>query len=262
MRVAVVLMMGVWVGACGGQVSFDANAPVAASHLPKELVTAQQALLDKHFVEAKELFEAYLQAHAGNIDAEVGVADAELALHEYEAAELGYRQVVAQQPQRWLAHKNLVIIEAELGRWEEFDRERALLRGARARGAPGISARESDVIDAFDVGGEHWIVREYYEPVGRSLTRYNFEQFGPDGKVRTYVSLESAEAAKAALVGGDVRVGGDAAVAVGVKDFALNFYTGKAHGAIARYPGGEPRYEVVRRSVKRWLAGRRGGPQE
>ena len=75
------------------------------------------------------MFQAYLQGHAGNIDAEVGVADAELALHQYEDAEVGYRQVVAAQPQRWLAHKNLVIIEAELGRWEEFDRERAVLRG-------------------------------------------------------------------------------------------------------------------------------------
>ena len=252
--VAVAVVMCGWVYACGAQDGAGANAPVAASHLPKELVTAQQALLEKHFVEAKELFEAYLQGHAGNVDAEVGVADAELALHEYEAAELGYRQVVAQQPQRWLAHKNLVIIEAELGRWEEFDRERALLRGARERGAPGISARESDVIDAFDVGGEHWIVREYYEPVGRSLTRYNFEQFGLDGKVRTYVSLESAEAAKAALAGGDVRVGSDAAAVGGIKDFALNFYTGKAHGTVERYPNGEPSYEKVRAAVRRWLA--------
>ena len=252
--VAVVVVMCGWVYACGAQDGAAANAPVAASHLPKELVTAQQALLDKHFVEAKELFEAYLQGHAGNIDAEVGVADAELALHDYEAAELGYRQVVAQQPQRWLAHKNLVIIEAELGRWDEFDRERALLRGARKRGAPGISARESDVIDAFDVGGEHWIVREYYEPVGRSLTRYNFEQFGPDGRVREYVSLESAVAAQQAVVGGTVEVGQASANATAVKDFALNFYTGKTHGTIARYPGGEPSYERVRAAVRRWLS--------
>jgi tetratricopeptide (TPR) repeat protein len=229
------------------------NAPVAASHLPKELVTAQQALLDKHYVEAKELFEAYLQGHAGNVDAEVGVADAELALHEYEAAELGYRQVVAAQPQRWLAHKNLVIIEAELGRWDEFDRERAVLRGARERAAPGISARESDVIDAFDVGGNHWMVREYYEPVGRSLTRYNFEQFGADGRVREYVSLESAEAAQQAVAGGSVRVGDAPVGAAAVKDFALNFYNGKAHGTIARYPNGEPSYEKVRAAVRRWL---------
>ncbi len=240
---------------CGAQVSVGGSPPVAASHLPKELVTAQQALLDKHFLEAKELFKAYLQGHAGNVDAEVGVADAELALHEYEAAELGYRQVVAAQPQRWLAHKNLVIIEAELGRWEEFDRERAVLRGARERGAPGISARESDVIDAFDVGGRHWIVREYYEPVGRSLTRYNFEQFGADGRVREYVSLESAEAAQQAVAGGSVKVGDAPVGAVAVKDFALNFYTGKAHGTIARYPNGEPSYEKVRAAVRRWLQG-------
>ena len=213
-----------WAGVCGAQ---SGPAPVAASHLPKELVAAQQALLERHFVEAKELFSAYLRGHAGDVDAEVGVADAELALHEYEAAEIGYRQVVAQQPQRWLAHKNLVIIEAELGRWDEFDRERAVLRGARERGAAGISARESDVIDAFDVGGNHWIVREYYEPVGRSLTRYNFERFGADGRVREYVSLESAEAARQVVAGGAVRVG-DAAVGVAaVKDFALELLYGE-----------------------------------
>jgi hypothetical protein len=227
-------------------------APVAASQLPAALVAAQGELLARHFVSAKAQFGEYLATHPGDIDAEVGMADAELALHEYEAAEVAYRHVVAAQPERWLAHKNLVIIEAELGRWEEFDRERAVLRGARERGAPGISARESDVIDSFDVRGEHWIVREYYEPVGRSLTRYNFEQFA-EGKVRQYVSLESAEAAKTALSGEDVRVGADAGVAPTIKDFALNFYTGKAHGTIARYPGGEPRYERVRADLMRWV---------
>jgi hypothetical protein len=241
-------------GFAGYSQALASGAPVAASHLPAELVAAQQELLDRHFLKAKTLFAAYLGAHQGNVDAELGVADAELALHEYEAAELGYRQVVAAQPERWLAHKNLVIIEAALGRWEEFDRERAVLRGARERGAPGISARESDVIDAFDLRGEHWIVREYYEPVGRSLTRYNFEQFAPDGRVREYVSLESAEAAQKAVSIGDVRVG-ETVDAPAVKDFALNFYNGKAHGTIARYPGGEPKYERVRAAVMRWLRG-------
>jgi tetratricopeptide (TPR) repeat protein len=239
----------------GAQVA-GRGGPMEASHLPKELVAAQGELLSKHFAQAKEMFAAYLVQHPGNLDAEVGVGDAELGMHEYEAAEMQYRAVVAVQPERWLAHKNLVIIEAALGRWEEFDRERAVLRGARERGAPGISARESDVIDSFDIHGEHWIVREYYEPVGRSLTRYNFEEFAPDGKVKAYVSLESAEAAKAALAGGDVHVGSDAAVAA-MRDFALNFYTGKAHGTIARYPGGEPRYERVRRDVMVWVRARK-----
>ncbi len=218
------------------------------------LAEAKQALASKHFATAKDLFAAYERAHAGNVEAELGVADAELGLHEYEAAELDYRKVVAAQPQQWSAHKNLVVVEAALGRWEEFDRERAVLRGARQRGAAGISARESDVIDAFDLGGGHWIVREYYVPVGRSLTRYNFERFSPDGRVQEYISLESAAAAAQATKAADasVRIGADAPAGL-IRDFALNWYTGKAHGTIARYPKGEPSYQAVRAAVRGWL---------
>ncbi len=222
--------------------------------IPSELLPARKALEDKHYQQAEDLFAAYLKTHPGDIDAEEGIGDAELGLHEYQAAELQYRAVVAQQPEFWIAHKNLVIVEAALGRWEEFDRERAVLRGARERGAPNISTRESDVIDAFDVHGEHWIVREYYEPVGRSLTRYNFEYFGPDGRVREYVSLESADAARTALTPSpNVLIGVDPHTVPVVKDFALNFYTGKSHGTIKLYPKGEPTYERVRADLRHWL---------
>ena len=225
--------------------------------IPSELLPAHKALADKHYQQAEDLFADYLKAHPGNIDAEEGIGDAKLGLHQYEAAELQYRAVVAAQPEFWLAHKNLVIVEAALGRWDEFDRERAVLRGARQRGAPNISTRESDVIDAFDVHGEHWIVREYYEPVGRSLTRYNFEYFGPDGRVREYVSLESADAARTALTPNtDVHIGATPATPPVIKDFALNFYTGKSHGTIKLYPQGEPRYEQVRADLRNWLLAR------
>jgi tetratricopeptide (TPR) repeat protein len=222
--------------------------------IPPELVAARKALAARHYQRAEELFAAYAKAHPGNIDGEEGIGDAELGLHKYEAAELQYRAVVAAQPEFWIAHKNLVIVEAALGRWDEFDRERAVLRGARERGAPGISARESDVIDTFDVHGEHWIVREYYEPAGRSLTRYNFEYFGPDGRVREYVSFESAEAARSALTPRpDVLIGVDPKTVPVIKDFALNYYTGKSHGTIKLYPEGEPSYEHVRADLRRWL---------
>ena len=225
----------------------------AQTPTPPELLAARKALAAKQYQRAEQMFATYVQAHSGNIDGEEGVGDAELGLHEYEAAELQYRQVVAARPEFWIAHKNLVIVEAALGRWEEFDRERALLRGARQRGAPGISARESDVIDDFDLGGERWIAREYYEPVGRSLTRFNFEYFGSDGRVREYVSLESAEAAQRALkMDGNVRIGDDAK-SPPIKDFALNWYNGKAHGTIRHYPNGEPSYERVRADVVHWL---------
>ena len=229
--------------------------------IPSELRPARQALEDKHYQQAQDLFAAYLKTHPGSIDAEEGMGDAMLGLHQYEAAELQYRAVVAAQPEFWIAHKNLVIVEAALGRWDEFDRERAVLRGARQRGAPGISTRESDVIDAFDVHGQHWIVREYYEPVGRSLTRYNFEYFGPDGRVREYVSLESADAARTALAPSpNVVIGAAPPTVPVIKDFALNFYTGKSHGTIKLYPKGEPSYERVRADLIHWLRNRPAHP--
>lgn len=244
------LLCGVLLVLCGDTI--HAQAPAA----PGSLAEAKQALAAKQFEHAKELFTAFEHSHGGNVEAELGLADAELGLREYETAELQYRKVVAAQPEQWAAHKNLVVVEAALGRWEEFDRERELLRGARQRGAPGISARESDVIDSFDLNGGHWIVREYYEPVGRSLTRYNFERFSQDGRVQEYISLESASAAEKVLTPGQiqdsVRIGSDAA-SPNIRDFALNWYTGKAHGTIARYPRGEPTYERVRAAVRQWL---------
>jgi tetratricopeptide (TPR) repeat protein len=219
------------------------------------LALGKQALAAKQFARAKAIFGMYVAANPSNVEGELGLADAELGMHEYEPAEIEYRKVVAVQPELWIAHKNLVIVEAALGRWGEFDRERALLRGARERGAPGITARESDVIDSFEVHGQRWIVRAYDEPVGRSLTRYNFERFAPDGRVREFISLESAEAARKALAtGGSVRIGDNAkSTDADTKDYALNWYTGKAHGTIARYPDGEPSYERVRADVVRWL---------
>jgi hypothetical protein len=101
------------------------------------------------------------------------------------------------------------------------------------------------------------IVREYYEPVGRSLTRFNFEYFGPDGRVREYVSLESADAARTALTpSSEVHIGVDPGTAPVIKDFALNFYTGKTHGTIKLYPQGEPTYERVRADLIHWLRNR------
>ena len=215
----------------------------------------KQAIADKDFAKAKLIYQQYLKAHADSIPGQLGLAEAELGLHEYEAAELQYRAVTTTQPELWIAHKNLVLVEAELGRWDEFDRERAILKAARERGEPGISARESDVIDSFTVRGKRWIVREYSEPVGRSKARYNFEHFSADGKAEVYISLESDEGARAAVAGGAVPIGAEpkANDDAAAGDQALNWYTGKAHGTIRRYPKGEPTYETVRAAVLRWL---------
>lgn len=234
-------------------------ASVSAAEAQADFAAARQALAGKQYARAKDLYRDLLRTHPNSVDAELGLADAELGLHEYEAAEWDYRRVVAAQPQLWVAHKNLVIVEAELGRWQEFERERAVLRAARDRGAPGISARESDIIDSFEVPvhgkPQRWIVREYYEPVGRSLARYNFERFSSEGRAEEYVSLEPTAAAEEALKPGDVHIGADTQAArhAATGEFSLNWYSGKGHGTIARYPKGEPSYERVRADLIRWL---------
>src|SRR6201992_715010 len=209
--------------------------PVPATQA--DLPAARQELAAKHYARAKDLYRVYLQEHPGSVDAQFGLADAELGLREFEAAEWDFRKVVAAQPQNWIAHKNLVIVEAELGRWDELERERAVLREARERGAPDISPRESDVIDSFEVNGHRWIVREYFEPVGRSQSRYNFERFSPEGRVEDYISLEPTAAAEAALKPGDVHIGSETQAPPHAPsgEFSLNWYSVKGHGTIARY---------------------------
>ena len=238
-----------------------APAPASDSAPNSELRRGREMLQKKQFAEAKPLFSAYIKTHPADVQGELGLGDAQLGLRQYEAAEMSYRAVIAQQPELWQAHKNLVVVEAALRRWEEFNGERTVLRLARERGAPGISPRESDVIDSFTEGGGRWVVRAYFEPVGRSQTLYNFERFSPEGRLQEYVSLENAAAAQAALTPGDVRIGGEGSkLSDAASTYALNWYSGRAHGSIATFDA-LPSYERVRADLFRWLRGRVSRPQ-
>ena len=228
---------------------FPAGCVLAQTVLSPELVQARAALAAKDFVQARTLFAAYSRTHPQDAQALVGLGDVDLALHHYEAAETDLRRATALQPELWVAHKDLVLVEAKLGRWEDFERERTVLRQARERGAPNITARESDVIDSFVVNGREWIVREYFVPVGRTQARYNFEHFTPEGKVEAYVSLERGSAVAPAEA---VTIGKDAPASS--SGFALNWYTGKGHGMIRSYTA-EPAYEKLRSDVRAWVSG-------
>lgn len=259
-----------WPGVLAAAVLPFATAQLPLIPTPPALRHGRELLAARNFRAAREVFMVYLKTHPASAPAELGLGEAQMGLHQYEAAELTLRGVVAQQPELWQAHKNLVVVEAALHRWEEFDREREVLAMARRRGAPGISARESDVIDSFDTAGGHWVVRGYFVPVGRSQARYNFERFSAAGKVEMYISLEDAAAARAALTPGDVRVGGSGGTvapkpgAGGAQGgpFALNWYTGRAHGTIRMYAGSEPGYQQLRADVLHWVGSRPEGASD
>ena len=251
---AVMLCGTVFCGTARGWSQAGSETPVIT--LPPALQRGRDLLQAHQFQQAQALFTAYLGSHPGDVQAELGLGDAQLGLHHFEAAEITYRSAVAVQPELWQAHKDLVVVEAALGRWEEFDRERTVLRMARQRQAPGISRQESDLIDSFNAGGGHWIVRAYFQPLGRSRALYNFERFSPEGRVQAYLSLEDQAAAKAALTPGDEKIGLNPPVAMGDAPsvpLALNWYTGVAHGTIRSYPSGAPSYEHLRQDVIHWL---------
>jgi tetratricopeptide (TPR) repeat protein len=230
------------------------STAVAQTMLSTQIAAGRDQLARGDFRAARATFAAYAARHPADALAAMGEGDADLGLHQLETAELDYRRAVSIQPELWAAHKKLVLVEARLGRWGEFDRERALLRGARERGAPNITARESDAIDAFTAKGRQWLVREYYEPAGRSEARFNFEHFDAAGHAQEYISLEPKAAAEAALNrDAQVKIGAGPKAFGPVKVWALNWYTGKGHGTIRTYTHGEPTYETVRADVMRWL---------
>jgi len=225
----------------------------AQTPTPPALVAAREALAAKNYEEAQRLFSDYAGKHPQDARAPLGLGNVALAEHRYEDAELVLRHAVMLQPDLWPAHKDLVLVEAKLGRWEEFERERALLRNARERGADNITAKESDLIDSFEIAGKLWLVREYYVPVGRSEARYNFEHFTPEGRVAEYISLEPAGAANSALSRNEqVTIGKDAAPAHLNGELALNWYTGQGHGTVRRYKA-EPSYRKLRADVMAYL---------
>jgi tetratricopeptide (TPR) repeat protein len=225
-------------------------------HLTGQILAGKRALEAKNFVEARRIFSAEVKRHPNSIQAMLGLADSELALNEYLAAEAEYRLIVDKQPELWQAHKNLVVVEAALGRWGEFDRERTVLRMARERNAPGITARESDIIDGFDVDGKHWIVREYYEPEGRTQSVYNFEYFSPAHHDIEYISLDSA-ALSGSVAPGSVAIGDQPPAAPAPTSYRLTWLNGRGHGTIKIYGSHEPTYEQVRADVMEWLRSRK-----
>lgn len=229
------------------------QTPVAVTG---QVLAGKHALEAKNYVEAKRIFAAEVKRHPNSIQAMLGLADSELALNEYLDAEAEYRLIVDKQPELWQAHKNLVVVEAALGRWNEFDRERTVLRMARERNAPGITARESDIIDSFVVDGKRWIVREYYEPEGRTQSVYNFEYFSPAHHDIEYISLDSA-ALSGSVAPGSVAIGDQPPAAPPPTSYRLTWLNGRGHGTIKIYGSHEPTYEHVRADVIHWLRSRK-----
>ncbi len=184
------------------------------------LAIGKQALSRGDYAAARSFFAKYLQDNPGSTDALFFAGNAALGLKQYDEAERLFNATLTRQQTMWAAHKNLVIVYAAQGKWQQFDAERSLLKDARDQGRPGIAPNDADVIDLFTVGTDRYIVRAYATLTGRFKYRYNFTHYGQDGKLVSWIACESDDIDQIAFAKEHPQQ-----AAAGQRSFSLDSYT-------------------------------------
>jgi tetratricopeptide (TPR) repeat protein len=240
------------VGEALGQQTGTAASPLDVQRGPNPLAVGLAALEHGDYGAAMAFFSEYLSSSPNDLEARLDLGSAELGLKEFAAAVKEFHAVIAVEPDLWPAHLNLVLAYAELQDWSDFDQERALIKAARDKGAPGLDEQKGDLIDVLHVGPKTYSVRAFYELYGRYHTRYVFLHFAEDGKLTDYVQCESDDADQ-----GFFKQAHPKEAAVGARSFSLDTYTiddkGMSQGLIKFYSDGEPTYETVRADVLKVL---------
>jgi tetratricopeptide (TPR) repeat protein len=230
----------------------DASSQAA---LEDSLNSAKQALSKGDYASAEKLLTAYVKDNPGNAEALALQGNVFLELKRSPDAEHSFLAVIKLQPSLWSAQKSLVTAYATQGKWAEFDQQRTFLQQARAKGYPGLSANDVDVIDVLYVGDDRYIVRAFAQLGGRFNNRYTFMHFGPDNKPDYWIACESDDVDQITFAKAHPQE-----AAAGQRSFSLDSYTGpklaadgksytRTHGTIKFYPDGEPTYETVRADV-------------
>jgi tetratricopeptide (TPR) repeat protein len=243
------------VGVSGGQQVGNTASALDLQRGPNPLAVGLAALQHGNYGAAKDFFLEYLSSSPNDLEALLDLGSAELGLKEFAAAVKEFQAVIAFKPDLWPAHLNLVLAYAELQDWADFDQERAMIKAARDKSAPGLGEQKGDLIDVLHVGTKTYSVRAFYELYGRYHTRYVFLRFAEDGKLTDYVQCESDDADQVLFKQAHPKE-----AAAGARSFSLDTYTvgdtGMSQGLIKFYSDGEPTYEVVRADVLKVLMGK------
>ena len=243
------------IGISAGQQVGNNAAALDLQRGPNPLAVGLAELQHGDYGAAKAFFSEYLSSSPNDLDARMDLGGAELGLREFPAAAKEFQAVIAAKPDLWPAHLNLVLAYAELQDWPDFDRERAFVKAARDKSAPGLEAQKGDLIDVLHVGAKTYSVRAFYELYGQYHTRYVFLHFAEDGKLTDYVQCESDDADQEIFKQAHPKE-----AAAGARSFSLDTYTvtdtGMSQGLIKFYSDGEPTYEVVRADVLKVLTGK------
>jgi hypothetical protein len=189
--------------------------------------------------------------------------------HDVEALDL-FRRALAQRPrQPWTLREAMILIEARVGHWDDFDRDVAALRSAKKVGMDhGLDDNNGFVIDQFDDGAGQVEGVIYPLQTGRYHMLYRFmlpEQAemnapaqasaqgngssssarcnNPDFQPHMDVESEDVDQKEFAKAHPDK-------AAKGERSYTLVSFTSPcSQGLVKFYPDGEPAYETVRADV-------------
>jgi tetratricopeptide (TPR) repeat protein len=200
-------------------------------------------------------------------------AAAAMGAGQNEQAIALFRRALALYPRNpWPLRNAVIILEARLNQWADFDRDVAALRSAKKNGMDhGLDNSPGFVIEEFE-GGTGMVQGEIYPlQSGRYHTLYRFVL--PAGEVTAPARSGSSSSAVAArCVNPDFQPHLDAEsddadqpefrkahpdrAAKGERSYALILYGAPCtQDLVGFYPDGEPTYERVRADVVRVLTG-------
>ncbi len=184
-----------------------------------------------------------------------------------------FRRAMALYPHNpWPMRNAVIILEARLNRWADFDRDVAALRMAKKNGMDhGLDSSTGFVIDEFDMGtglvegeiyplqsGQYHMLYRFQLPEGELIaparpgsSSSSIPSRCENRDFRPHLDVESADVDQA-----EFRKAHPDKAAKGDRSYTLILYGAPCAQALAGfYPDGEPSYEKVRGDAIRVLTG-------
>jgi tetratricopeptide (TPR) repeat protein len=202
-------------------------------------------------------------------------AAAAMGAGQNDQALLLFRRALALLPHNpWPMRNAVIILEARLNKWDEFDRDMVALRQAKKNGNDhALDGSTGFVIDGFDAGAEKVQGAIYPMQTGKYHTLYRF-LLPKEGEValpgrtsaetaasakctnadfQPHLDLESADVDQAAFAKAHPEK-----AAKGERSYMLDAYVSPCvQKLVWFYPDGEPTYEQARADALKVLTGKR-----
>jgi tetratricopeptide (TPR) repeat protein len=225
-----------------------------SAHAQKDPLDAAATAIDKKdFASAEKILTDYLQKHPKTATAMLLLGTARLDAKDFDGAIDELKELVKDEPKDWYGYIYLAQAYAQKGDWENFDKERELIKAARDSNAPRIKlVGDGDVIDILTVAGQQYTVKSYYKPVGPHQTHYVFLHIVDDVKLKDMLTCDSDDGDQI-----EFKRLHPKEAAAGARRFSLDPWEvvndQLVHRHILRFYDGEPTYEELRADVMKVL---------